>query len=73
LHLIDPAFQLRQYRQALFVTTDLAFSVAASLQVAFDAVKLVDQIQRDTRAPRFTFGLHFLCFNEFTTRMGPAS
>jgi hypothetical protein len=24
-------------------------------------------------APRFTFGLHFLCFNELATRMGPAS
>jgi hypothetical protein len=57
----------------LFVTTDLTFSVAASLQVAFDAVKLVDQIQRDIRAPRFTLGLRFLCFNELATRMGPAS
>lgn len=29
--LFDPTFQLNQYRQALFVTTDLTFSVAASL------------------------------------------
>jgi len=31
LGLFDPAFQLSQYRQAMFVTADLAFSVAASL------------------------------------------
>jgi hypothetical protein len=30
LRLFDPAFQLSQYRQALFVTTDLTFIVAAS-------------------------------------------
>lgn len=72
LRLFDPAFQLSQYWQALLVTTDLAFGIAASLQVAFDAIKLVDQIQRDIRASRFTFRLYFRCVNELATRMGPA-
>lgn len=31
LRLFDPAFQLSQYRQALFVTADFMFSIAASL------------------------------------------
>lgn len=31
LRLFDPTFQLSQYRQVLFVTTDLTFSVASSL------------------------------------------
>lgn len=73
LRLFDPDFQLSQHRQAVFVPANFAFRIAAGLEVAFDTLKLVDQVQRDISAPRLAFGLYFLSIDEFAPRMCPAA
>jgi hypothetical protein len=42
-------------------------------RIAFDAIKLVDQVQRDVGTSRLAFGLHFLRFDEFASCMRPSA
>lgn len=72
VRLVQPAFQLSQNRQALFLTTDKSLIVATILQFTLDAVQLVDHLQRDIGTSGLALGLHFLCFEKFAPRMGHA-
>ena len=56
LRLSDPAFQLSKDLETVFMKTDFRFSVTAVFEVALNAIKLVDRVQRDIRRPRFAFG-----------------
>ncbi|MNJ57717.1 hypothetical protein D3C77_533180 [compost metagenome] len=72
LGLIQPAFQLGQDRQALFLTSDKPLFIVGVFGFAFDAVQFVDHRQRDISPPGFTLGLHFLRIHELAACMGHA-
>lgn len=53
------------------MTTGFSVFIVAVLEVALDAIQLVDQVQRDISTTRLAFGLHFLCVNELAPCMSP--
>ncbi|VVP62151.1 hypothetical protein PS870_06532 [Pseudomonas fluorescens] len=55
------------------MATGLAIFIDVILEVALDAVKLVDQVQRDIRTSRLALGLHFLRFDKLAPCMRPAA
>lgn len=73
LRFLDPAFQLSQQWQTAFHAGSLTNFIAALLQVALDAIELVDQVQRDVSASGLALGLYFLCLDELAPRMCPAA
>lgn len=72
LGFIQPAFQLRQDRQAFLLPTGNPLFIADILELALDAIQLVDHRQRDIGPPGFTLGLHFLRVYELAACMGHA-
>jgi hypothetical protein len=71
LRLLQPAFQLGQDRQALFLTANKTLLITGILEFTLDAVQLVDQGQRDIGTSRLAFGLYFLRLDKLASRMGP--
>lgn len=69
LRLVQPTFQLRQDRQALFLPASQSLLITGILQFTFDALQLVDQCPRHICAPGFALGLHLLSFNKLATGM----
>lgn len=72
LGFLQPVFQLRQYRLAVLLATDKALVIVAVLEIAFDAVQFVDQVQCHVGTPGFSPRLHLLRFDEFAPGMRPA-
>ena len=72
LGFIQPAFQLGQDRQAFLLSTGKPLFIADVLELALEAVQLVDHRQRDIGPSGFTLGLHFLRVHELASCMGHA-
>ena len=69
---IQSAFQLGQDRRAFLLSTGKPLFIAEVLELALDAVQLVDHHQRDIGPSGFTLGLHFLRVYELASCMGHA-
>ncbi len=58
LRFLYPAFQLSQQWHAAPHAGSLTIFIAVALQVALDAIELVDQVQRDVSTPCLALGLY---------------
>lgn len=59
LRFLYPVFQLSQQWQAALHAGNLTIFVVTVLQVALDAIELIDQVQCDVSASCFALGLYF--------------
>src|SRR5690606_23389791 len=59
--------------QAALHAGNLTIFVVTVLQVALDAIELIDQVQCDVSASCFALGLYFLRFDELAARVRPAA
>ena len=66
---LQPAFQLRQDRQTLFLPTDKALFIAHVFEFTLDTVQLVDHRQGYIDTSSLALGLHFLRFDELASNV----